>query len=128
MSPGGGVDVLLIAPGPRFDIYFDPNPNQDWADPSTFSDGQLIATFEESAFLGTSIGGVAYNAFSNDLVGSESFVYQGTEQDFEEIFPNGVTITNFSSSTPISFDPLAFGFTGVATAIGESSDDQRKRR
>ena len=122
VTPGGDVDVLLVAPGPKFDVFHDPSPNQDWSDPDTFSDGQLIGTFEESHFMGTTIGPAAYNLFSSDLVFSDSFMFQGTRQDLGRIVPFGVTINNYGTNTPI-FDPFfTLPFTGSAVAIGSTKD------
>ena len=132
VTPGGDVDVTLIGPGATFDVFFDPSPNQDWSDPDTFSDGQLIGTFEESHFMGTAIGPSGFNLFSSDLVSSHRFRFQGTRQDLGSIVPFGVTINNTGSNTPISFTPVTIPFTGSAVAIGSTDDDDdddvRRRR
>ncbi len=101
VTPGGDVAVTLIGPGAKFDVFHDPSPNQVWSDPGTFSDGQLIGTFEESHFMGTAIGPSAFNLFSSDLVFSDVFRFQGTRQDLGRIVPFGVTINNTGSTTPI---------------------------
>ena len=53
LNPGSNVEVLLIPPGTTFDVFLDETPNQDWANPDSFSDGDLIATFDESGLLST---------------------------------------------------------------------------
>ena len=125
LSPGSNVAVNLLPPGATFDVFFDETPDQDWADPDSFSDGEVIATFEESWFAGTRIGepdgsGVSYNLFSSDLIFSKRFRFNGQKIDFKKLIRNGVTITNFGSSTPVSFDPFTLGFTGSAVAIGNN--------
>ena len=123
LSPGSNVAVILFPPGATFDVYFDETPDQDWADLDSFSDGELIATFEESALLSTNIGepdgsGVSYNLFSSDLIYSKRFRFNGQRIDFKKLVRNGVTINNFVSLTPVSFSPFTLAFTGSAVAIG----------
>ena len=125
LSPGSNVAVSLLPPGATFDVFFDETPNQDWAVPDSFSDGELIATFEESGFMSTSVGepfgpGVSYNLFSSDLISSKRFSFNGERIDFKKLMRNGVTTNNFGSSTPVSFSPFTLGFTGSAVAIGDN--------
>ncbi len=128
LSPGSNVAVTVAPPGATFDVFFDETPNQDWAVPDSFSDGELIATFEESAFMSTSINepdgsGVSYNLFSSDLISSKRFSFNGQKIYFKKLMRNGVTTNNFGSSTPVSFDPFTLAFTGSAVAIGGNKDD-----
>ena len=125
LSPGSNVGVVITPPGATFDVFFDETPDQDWANPGSFSDGELIATFEESGFMSTSINepdgsGVSYNLFSSDLISSKRFSFNGQKIDFKKLFRNGVTTNNFGSSTPVSFSPFTLGFTGSAVAIGDN--------
>ena len=125
LSPGSNVSVVITPPGATFDVFFDETPNQDWANPDSFSDGELIASFEESGFMSTSIiepdgSGVSYNLFSSDLISSKPFSFNGERIDFKKLMRNGVTINNFSSSTPVSFSPFTVAFTGSAVAIGSN--------
>ncbi len=124
LSPGSNVAVTLIPPGATFDVFFDETPDQDWANLDSFSDGELIASFEESGFMSTSVGepfgpGVSYNLFSSDLIFSKRFRFNGQKIDFKKLIRNGVTSNNFGSSTPVSFDPFTVAFTGTAVAIGK---------
>jgi len=128
LSPGSNVAVTLTPPGATFDVFFDETPNQDWTVPDSFSDGELIASFEESGFMSTSItepggSGVSYNLFSSDLIFSKRFSFNGERIDFKKLIRNGVTTNNFGSSTPVSFDPFTLAFTGSAVAIGGNKDD-----
>ncbi len=128
LSPGSNVAVTVIPPGATFDVFFDETSDQDWANPDSFSDGELIATFEESALLATSIAepdgsGVFHNLFSSDLISSKRFSFNGQKIDFKKLMRNGVTINNFGSRTPVSFTPFTRAFTGSAIAIGGDDDD-----
>lgn len=128
LDPGSNLQVNLFPPGPTFDVYFDATPDQDWSDPGSFSDGELVATFLESAFLGSSVNepdgsGVAYNLFSSELIYSKKFLFHGTKVDFAKLMPNGVTINNFATRTPVSFVPFTRAFSGSGVAIGGHDDD-----
>ncbi len=126
LNPGSDVSVSLLPPGGRFDVYFDENPNQEWNMLDTFSDGKLIATFEESALLSTGVGqpfisGAFYNLFSSKLVFSKRFRFNGKRVDFKKLVPNGVTTNNFGSVTPVpdGVTVATQAFSGSAVAIGE---------
>lgn len=115
--PSADPDViaLLISPGYTWGVYFNetPNTNRDWKDYDLFSDGERVATFEESAVLGTIISdtGMAYNLFSNRLISSKPFLFNGQKVNFKKLVPNGVTINNVTG-------PGKTAFTASAVAIG----------
>jgi len=125
LNPGSNVEVTLFPPGTTFSVYLDETPDQDWANPDSFSNGKLIATFDESGLLSTSIrepdgSGVSYTTFSSDLIFSKRFRFNGQRIDFKKLVRNGVTINNFGSLTPVSFSPFTQAFTGSAVAIGDN--------
>ncbi len=129
LSPGSNLAVNLFPPGPTFDVYFDETPDQDWSDPASFSDGILVATFLESALLNSRVdepdgSGVAYNLFSSELIYSEKFRFHGRKVDFRKLMPNGVTVNNFATRTPVSFVPFTTAFSGTGVAIGGGDDDE----
>jgi hypothetical protein len=107
------VFALLIPPGYTWGVYFNETPNQVWGAYDTFSDGERVATFEESAILATNIlsTGMVYNLFSNRLIWSKSFRFNGQKVDFKKLVPNGVTINNVSAVGKTAF-------TASAVAIG----------
>ena len=109
------VVAYLIPSGATWGVYFneDPDPTRTWADHALFSDGERVATFEESAFLGTHIvnAGMGYNLFSSRLIWSKRFRFNGQKVDFKKLVPNGVTINNVTSL-------LTSAFTASAVAIG----------
>lgn len=130
LDPGADVFVSIVPAGASVDVYFDRDPqNQDWANPDSFSDGKLVATFEESVLSTTFVGenpllgpGVSYNLFSSKLIYSKRFRFHGKTIDFKELFPNGLTTSNFGSATPV-MDPLldsfvTQAFSGSSIAIG----------
>ncbi len=122
LFPGSDVEVSVFPPGTVFDVFFDKAPNQSWEDLDTFSDGKRVATFKESALLATNITGsnAGYGLFSSDLIGSKSFRFHGQRVDFKKLVPNGITINNFATLTPI-FPGGTFTqvFGASAVAIGE---------
>ena len=130
LDPGSNVVVNFLPPGASFDVYFDETPDQDWADLGSFSNGKLIATFEESALLSTAIvkpdgSGVFYNLFSSKLIFSKRFRFNGQRVDFKKLVPNGVTINNFGSVAPVPVEPFTQAFSGSAIAIGEGRGRRR---
>ena len=96
------VQGALLSGGLMFDIYLDRDPNmipQTWADLDSFSDGELVATFQESALMtATTVEGGLFNLFSSDLIFSRRFEFNGQKIDFKKLVPNGVTSTNFGSA------------------------------
>jgi hypothetical protein len=112
------VFALYISPGLTFGVFYDETPDANWADPGSFSDGERVATFEESAFLGTTIlsAGTTYNLFSNRLIWSKSFRVGDQRVDFKKLVPNGVTINNIGSI-------LTDAFNASAVAIGGDDDN-----
>ena len=112
------VAAELYHPGFEFSVYYDETPNGDWSDPGTFSDGERVATFKESALLGIHIihgedVGMGYNLFSSRLIWSKSFWVGDQKVDFKKLVPNGVTINNVTNQ-----DPESTALTGSAVAIG----------
>jgi len=71
-------NVTLSIPGPvTLHLYFNPNPNNDWSNPATFSSGKEIARFNRDAVLFLSIGPFSTDTFSLDLVFSQPFTING---------------------------------------------------
>ena len=125
LSPGADIQTTILPPGTMFDVYLDKTPDQDWADPDSFSDGKLVATFKESGLMATNItgAGASYVLFSSELVYSKRFRFNGKRIDFKDLVGNGITINNFGSLTPVEGGPgLTQAFTGSAVAIGGKDD------
>ena len=128
LDPGSNVAVNVLPPGATFDIYYDKTPDQSWDNPDSFSNGRLVATFEESALLTTTIAepdgsGSGFNYFSSKPIYAKSFKFHRRWVNFKDLVPNGTTTYNFVSNTPVSFlaDRITFAFAGSAIAVGEAS-------
>jgi hypothetical protein len=118
----GPVSLTLLSPGNTLEVFFNQAPNQSWANPDSFSAGQLIASFKDiqDASLGT--GPISLLASgSNLLVSSQDFVFNGQTFNLRRLTPHGVTITVLMNSTPLAGTadfPVAFAAAGSAVAIG----------
>jgi hypothetical protein len=120
LPPNG--NVTLSIPGPvTLHLYFNPNPNNNWSEPATFSSGKEIGRFNREANLFSSIGPFSSDTFSLDLVFSQPFTINGQEVNFEKLAPDGVTNSNIGTTTSVAGSgnfTLAFPFAGCAVAIG----------
>jgi hypothetical protein len=102
-------------------VYYDASPDRDFAYPATFSDGELVATFEPRGGMATvsPFGGAAYNG-SLDLVSSSPFTFAGKTVDFRSL---GDTVTaDLHGEAPASggaYLGLAFPFGGPVVAAGD---------
>lgn len=83
----GLLDIALDPTG-TFSIFFNEEPCATFDDPSSFAQGQCIATFERvSVVAGVSIKEFAFNVFTARLVWSAPFKHG----DLRETIPYGVT-------------------------------------
>lgn len=119
VEPDPNLAVSMLPPGTQFAVFFDSSPGpRDWSDPETFSQGEPIAVFEESALLGTnalgSFPGVSFNVFSSKLIDSTPIDFNSQKLDFGRLVPNGVTITNFGNSIRPDFSGANTGATAIA--------------
>jgi hypothetical protein len=121
---GGGnfaVTPILVTPG-DFSIYYTNNPKHDWANPDTFSNGQVVATLARQVEQFSALGAISINSASAELRSSAPFSLGGRYFNFRSLVPNGVTnITTgpnapLPGSTPTS--PI-FAFAGYSLAIGD---------
>jgi hypothetical protein len=128
----GNSKVRLGEGGDLFNVYYNNGgvgPNQDFKNPDSFSDGQLIATFRIGSKLATRVGDVATQVDSATLVSSKDFVFQGQTYNFKKMVPNGVTffgmgpaITVLDPTNPENEgDPEAsqFAFSASVSANGK---------
>jgi len=102
-------------------VYYNPTPNRDFSDPASFSEGQLVATFNPRGGMATlsPLGVAAYNG-SLDLVASNPFTFAGQSVDFRSL---GETVTaDLQGEAPVFGGPylgLAFPFGGPVIAAGD---------
>jgi hypothetical protein len=102
-------------------VYFDPDPDRDYADLDSFSRGTLVATFHPRGGMVTltSIGSAVYSG-SLDLVSSVGFSYEGRTVDIRLM---GDTVTaELQGEAPVAGGPylsLSFPFGGPVLAAGD---------
>ena len=118
-------NIPVSVPGPdTLHLYFNPNPNNSWNDPDTFSSGKEIARFNRAANLFFSVGTTSFDIFSLDLVFSQDFTINGQEVNLGKIVPHGVTSNNtgntISVGGPGNFT-MAFPFVATGIAIGNDA-------
>ena len=119
--PNDGDIVLSLVSAGTFNIYYNNTPNGDWSDPATFSSGKLITTFSRKESLFPEIGPIGFHALSERLLWSQSFTFDDQTLNFNRIAPNGITFSQFFSTTPLtgtSTYPVAFAGAGSTMAVG----------
>jgi hypothetical protein len=125
-------DVLIGLLGPEvFTVYLDATPDQDFADPSTFSDGEPLATFDRLPAEIIFVGPVFADDFSVVLRSSHRFVWQDRRLDLGRLTPNGVTLSVTGSTAflpsgvpefPVS---VSFGASAIAVETGDARAEER---
>jgi hypothetical protein len=126
--PNDGDVVLNLVSAGTFNVYYNTTPNGDWSNPATFSNGQLIATFERKESLFPEIGPIAFHSLSESLLSSQGFTFDGQTFNFDRIAPHGITFAQFFSTSPLTGTadyPVAFSGAGTTLAVGESPSDRR---
>lgn len=124
--PSDGDTAITLLDAGKWHIYFNPNPASNWNEPSSFSQGQLIADLTHNALAIVSTGQAHQAVFSGELLAGYDFVFNGKNLNLADFFPDG--ITNFSSATntvvrgPSDF-PVTFPDAGWAVAKGRTHDN-----
>lgn len=122
--------ITLLNAG-KWHIYFNSDPAShpgNWADPASFSHGQLVADLNHNALQIVSSGPVHQAVFAGELLASYDFVDAGRTLNFAAFFPDG--ITNFSSATNTLVQggapgfPIVFADAGWAVAKGHTEGRQ----
>ena len=115
----GALTLGIDAVG-SFSIYLQRDPCGTFDDPSSFANGQCIATFERvSVVVGATVGSaVTLNAFSARLACSTPFEFNGATYDFAEMLPHG--ITQWGTASPEAIVPPPSGFTTVVPFVGSA--------
>jgi len=118
----GPITIFLVSPG-TVNIYHNASPSNDWADPTTFSSGQLIATIRRQETFFPIVGPVALCNHSESLVYSRDFTFEGRTFNLNRLVPHGVTFSQVFNSTPMEGAgwgtyTAVFPGVGVVTAIG----------
>jgi hypothetical protein len=124
-------DVLIGLLGTEvFTLYLDTTPDQNFSDPSTFSDGEPLATFNRLPAEIIFVGPVFADDFSVEFLSSRRFSWQGERFNLRKITPAGVTLSITGSTAflpsgvpdfPVS---VSFGASAIAVdAAGHDEDD-----
>ena len=117
----GDVRATLLSPG-VFKQYYNEAPRGDFADPDTFSSGELIATFSRRhAITVTTAGAVSMPVRSAQLESSSEFTFRGRMCNVGSALPNGVTEMGSAGATRmpgIDGFPVVLPFVWSSLAVG----------
>ena len=127
-----GTLALGLDPVGEFSLYLQRKPASTFDDPSSFAEGECIATFRRTSLVvGTTVGLSAgtmtvpllgTNVFSARLTASTPFEFGGRRHDLALHLGHGITQFGTASSTPVVPRPKAYKlvlpFTGSAIALG----------
>ena len=127
-----GTLTLGLDPVGEFSLYLQRKPASTFDDPSSFAEGDCIATFRRTSLVvGTTVGLSAgtmtvpllgTNVFSARLTASTPFEFGGRRHDLALHLGHGITQFGTASSTPVVPPPKAYKlvlpFTGSAIALG----------
>jgi len=123
IANNGNIQLTLLSPG-TLNVYFNPSPANDWSQPDSFSNGQLIATFSRAETMLISSGPLQTDTASFELESSQDFTFNSQKRNFKALDPHGVTLTNITSNTfiitGIANLPVAFALAGHTVAIGSA--------
>ena len=132
----GGVnnDALAIGLDPvgEFSVYLQRTPAGNFDTPSSFAQGERIATFRRIGLVvGTTLERgtaptqkplIGSNVFSARLIESRSFDFGTGRYDFADIVGHGVTQFGFAASAGVQPPPAGYesvvAFTGSAIRLG----------
>ena len=106
------VGILMLAPDSEpitMYVYYNPSPNRDFADPDSFSDGQLVGEYPVSAGSTTLVDGLNANfTYSAQLASSTDFTFRGRTYNAKSLLPAFTVFLN--GKAPLLSD-LSSGFT-----------------
>src|SRR5450759_1877159 len=122
----GNVMVLNwpSTPAPVVRFYLNNSPNQDWNQPDSFSNGQLIGSFNARVGQIVITGTTAVVTYSYDWVSTQNFSLGGKMVNLGRLSPGGGTISNYVSTAPpvattVSGFPFALTSAGTSFVIGQ---------
>ena len=131
---GASNDALAIGLDPvgEFSVYLQQTPAGNFDTPSSFAQGECIATFRRVGIVvGTTLehGAAAKqkpligsNVFSARLIESRPFDLGASRYDFADLVGNGVTQFGFAASAGVQPPPAGYqgvvAFTGSAIRLG----------
>lgn len=122
----GGLGIGIDATG-EFSIFLRESPGASFDDPSSFSTGRCIATFERVAIVpttkvaATAATTLLSNVFTAKLVSSQPFTFAGARYDFRDLVGFGITQWGVAATEPV-LAPLGYAsvvpFLGSAIRVG----------
>lgn len=122
--------ITLLDAG-KWHIYYNPNPAGSWNDPSSFSQGQVVADLTHNALQIVTSGPAHAAVFSGELLASYDFVFGEKTLNFANFFPNGITNFSFATNTvvpgPQEF-PVTFADAGWAVAKGHTPGNRARTK
>lgn len=100
--PGNGDVALTLVTISKFNVYLNTSPAGDWANPDSFSSGQLVATFERSGpTMLTQTGPTFAHLLRFKLKSSRDFSINGKILNLKHFAAHGVTLAAFGTNTPV---------------------------
>lgn len=121
------VGILALAPGSAqivMNVYYNPNPDRDFSNPDSFSDGQLVGVYPVSAGSTTLVDGRnASFVYSARLQSSTDFFYRGQTYNASNLLPAFSVFLNGSApalSTVANGEAFVIPMAGVMIAAERS--------
>ena len=122
--PHGDILIGLLG-SETFTLHVDPTPDQDFANPESFSNGQQLASFNRLPAQINFVGPVFTDTFSVTFLSSTTVSWQDRRINLRQLTPNGVTLTITGSTaflpTGIPEFPVSVSFGASAVAVGLGS-------
>jgi hypothetical protein len=117
----GDLSTVVLASGGSFNIYYDPNPNRTWDDPSSFTTGTLVATYRNSIGTSATAGPVNLTQEASVFESSSDFDFQGRTWNFRYLLPYGFVTAGVVQGTqnfgPVAGYPIVFALSGSHVAL-----------
>ena len=114
--PNGSLTIGVDLRG-RFSLYLREQAGASFDDPSSFSQGRRIATFERVSIVPTvKIDTLLSNVFTARLLESTPFEYAGTAYDLRELI--GYGITQWGTASADAMSTTGVPFVGSAVRVG----------
>jgi hypothetical protein len=120
LPTNGDLQPDLFTAG-NYAIYFNPQPVGDWVHPDSFSSGEPIAMFKRPESFVSLFPQSFHAVIREELVSTHAFLFNGHNYDFNAIAPDGLTLTDVGSTTPLPGIPgfaVTLPYAGSATAVG----------
>lgn len=99
-----------------FSLFYQRRPQADFAEPTSFAQGQRIASFKRPFMVVTErLGTLELTTFSAELIESMPFEHCGQTYNLRDILPYGITQWSVGTGSTDETEPT---FAGSAVAVG----------